>query len=406
MTLGFRHPMRITWLCADDRGGGIIAVAQACCRQAAAAGHKVTLLLALSATGHAAEFGGFLLESLQAPPPYTDIPVRLAHWLRDNPQDILLLNGCEEADCAIPYIASNTRVVYVVHDTADRYFAAALRHERKLDAIIAVSETVAARFRERLNNPAKLSVAWNGTILPLAIDLVLKARRADDLIFLGGDKSLKGAYDVLELWNILVLRGYDGRLHWFGELSETFRARVASLPHACRIAVYGRQPRRAVFEAASCAKIILMLSRVEPFGMATVECMGMGCIPVAWDIDTGTKEIVNKGEGIFAPLGDYAALAQAVSAALDIHSKRFVQVAARIRRDFSEEAMWHRYAFILVELMARVPVVRPLAERIPPAYRRPLRLYQFVPAGLREKIRIAVGKSARLGYILRDFRGR
>jgi glycosyltransferase involved in cell wall biosynthesis len=406
MTLGFRHPMRITWLCPDDRGGGVISVAQACCRQAAEAGHKVTLLLGLSPTGHAAEFGGFPLESLQAPPPYTDIPVRLAHWLRDNPQDILLLNGCEEADFAIPYIASNTRVVYVVHDTADRYFAAALRNERQLDAIIAVSESVAARFRQRLNNPAKLSVAWNGTVLPLTIDLVLKARRGDDLIFLGGDNPLKGAYDVLELWNILVLSEYDGRLHWFGDLSETFRARIASLPRASRIAVYGRQPRRAVFDAASHAKIILMLSRVEPFGMATVECMGMGCIPVAWDIETGTKEIVSKGEGIFAPLGDYVALAQAVSAALDIHSKCFAQVAARIRRDFSEEAMWRRYVFILVELMARAPAVRPLAERIPPAYRRPLRLYQFVPAGLREKIRIAVGKSPRLGYILRDFRGR
>ena len=122
-------------------------MAQACCRQAALAGHLATLLLALPPKGHAAEFGGFQLKSLGAKAPYNDIPARLTDWLAHNPQDVLVLNGCEPADIAIPYVPSSTRIVYAVHDTAERYFSAALRYESELDAIVAVSQTVAGRFR-------------------------------------------------------------------------------------------------------------------------------------------------------------------------------------------------------------------------------------------------------------------
>ncbi|MDQ0394787.1 glycosyltransferase involved in cell wall biosynthesis [Labrys monachus] len=366
----------------------------------------MTLLLATPPTGHADEFGGFRLASLQSLPPYRDIPVRLVDWLRQNPQDVLVFNACDEADAAIPFIPSDTRIIYAVHDTAERYFSKALQREGEIDAILAVSDAVAARFRERIRSPAKLSVVWNGTVLPLAIDVVLASKRADDLIFLGGDAAAKGAYDVLELWKGLAEHRYAGRLHWFGDMGEAFRARIAALPGAGQIAVYGRQPRRAIFEAASRSKVMLMLSRVEPFGMATVECVGMGCIPVAWDIETGTKEIVGADEGLFVPLGDYDALAASVRTAVDVHSTRFRGIATRVRRDFSEEAMWGRYAAILDGLSTRQPAIRPLAGHTPPPYRRPVRLYQFIPARLRKGIRVMIGKSPRLGYLLRDFRGR
>jgi glycosyltransferase involved in cell wall biosynthesis len=398
--------LRIAWLVPDDRGGGVVSVAEACCRQAAKAGHDPTLLLALAPNGHAAEFGGFRLADLGAEPPYRDIPERLIAWLAKKPQDVLVLNGCEEADAAIPYIPAGTRVVYAVHDTADRYFSAAIRDEQALDAIVAVSETVATRFRHRLADPGRLRVAHNGTVLPLAIDTVLQARRADDLVFLGADKPVKGAYDVIELWRVLASKGFRGRLHWFGETSDAFGQRVSALPASDRIVLHGRAPRRAIFETAASAKVVLMLSRVEPFGMATVECMGMGCLLVAWDIDTGTKEIVRDGEGRFAPLGDFATLADGVLAALGQHAARFASTTVRVRADFSEEAMWARYRTIFDAIVARPPARRPHAGQTPPLFRPPLRLYQLLPAAMRRTIRTAIGRAPRLGYMLRDFRGR
>ncbi len=406
MTALPKRPLRATWLAPDDFGGGIVSVAQACSRQAALAGHDATLLLALTPKGHAAEFGGLRLRSLESPQPHNDIPVRLVKWLAENPQDLLVLNGCEEADVAIPYIADPTRIVYVVHDTAERYFASALRYESQIDAIVAVSQIVGERFRHRLRDPSKLFVALNGTVLPDDAAPIPEADRGDDLVFLGGDKPIKGAFDALALWRSLLTLGFKGKLHWFGEMEPGFRAAVERAPASERIVIHGRQPRQAIFDAAARSKVMLMLSRVEPFGMATIECMGMGCLPVAWDIPTGTREIVSENEAAFAPLGDFEALARGVLQTLGRHASLYRASSQRIRAEFSEGAMWSRYQAVFEALSRSPPASRPNAGGQPPLYRRPLRIYQLLPPGVRSAIRAFVGRWPRLGYALRDLRGR
>ncbi|MGB3797321.1 MAG: glycosyltransferase family 4 protein [Alteraurantiacibacter sp.] len=396
--------MRSCWLVPDDYGGGVISVAQACCREAAAQGHDATLLTLLPPSGHAEEFGGVRVQSLGASPTDPASPLRFVTWLRDNPQDVVFLNGCEQVDDTPPFIPAATRAIYVVHDTAARYFEAALRHEHALDAIVAVSETVAARLRHRLKQPEKLFVIHNGTVFPLLYKAV---RRSGDLVFLGGDKHIKGAADVLALWPHLLEQGFAGRLHWFGSVGNVMHRRIAALPDAGRIALHGKVARGRIFEIAGLSGTLLMLSRVEPFGMATVECMGMGCAVLSWDIDTGTKEIVRAPEeGRFVTLGDYAALAAAALATLRIGEPQRHALAQRVRGKFSAGAMWERYEVMLKQVMAGALAQRADPAQTPPAYSPPRRLFQILPERVRAPIREMVGRSARLGYILRDFRGR
>lgn len=383
-----------------------MSVAQGCCEEAARAGHDVTLLLALPPTGHASDFGSARLTSLNAAPPYSDIPARLIKWLEANPQDILILNGCEQADAAIPYLPTGLCVVYGVHDTADRYFTTALRFETEIAGIIAVAETVAKRFRCQMKNPDKLHVVHNGTAFPASLDKTLLQPRFDDLVFLGGDNPVKGAHDLLALWPHLIDLNFRGHLHWFGHVGDAMRARISSLPASARIKLHGRRPRKDIFEAAGRSKVVLMLSRVEPFGMATVECMGMGCTVVAWDIDTGTKEIMRPGDGALAPLGDYHALALGATSAIELHGQSFIASTTRVREKFSEAAMWLRYERAFDAILNNPSVGRALAGQIPPSYRRPIRLYQLLPARLRAAMRLAVGRSPRIGYALRNFRGK
>ncbi len=384
-----------------------MSVAQACCRQAAASGHAATLLLALEPRGtHADEFGGFQLQSLDSQPPHNDIPARLVQWLEKNPQDVVLLNSCEQADSAIPYIPASTHLVCVVHDTAERYFGAVVDYEDQVDAILAVSQTVADRFRDRLRDPSKLHVVLNGTVLPDEVVPQPSADRGDDLVFLGGDKPLKGAFDCLALWAELQKYGFGGKLHWFGELDPAFRARIARSPSCERIETYGRRPRLDIFRIAAQSKIFLMLSRVEPFGMATIECMGMGCLSVAWDIPTGTKEIVTDGGGSFAPLGNFDAMARNVMRLLAEHASRFEASSSRIRVEFSEEAMWSRYDKVLWQVVASATATRRFVGQEPPPYRPPFRIFQRLPKGVRSAVRALVGRWPRIGFALRDFRGR
>jgi glycosyltransferase involved in cell wall biosynthesis len=396
---------KLCWLVPDDKGGGVVSVALSCCREARAAGHDVTLLMLLAPTGHIQEHVDFNLASLDVLAPGFDAPKRMVEWLVQNPQDMLFLNGCEQADIAIPYIPIQTRCVYVVHDTAPRYWRPALRHEKQLDVIVAVSHTVANAFRRRLRSPEKLRVLHNGTLFPASVDTPGSVARTQDIIFLGGDSPIKGAYDVLMLWPKLIERGFTGLLHWFGRINQSFADEIAGLPRADAIILHGRVVRSQIFQRAASARVFLMLSRVEPFGMATIECMGMGTVPVAWDVMTGTKEIVQEGYPFFAPLGDYDNLADQVLEACADHPRLCGAAMRRAREHFSEGAMWHRYASLIDATLEQPPADRAKAGQHPPSFRPHIRLFQLLPKELRAAVRSSVGRSARLGYWLRNFRG-
>lgn len=384
----------------------MVSVAVSCCRQAAAAGHDVTLLIMgprngwLEERSHDYKIDSLGLEEGER----ENTPSRLLDWLDTHPQDVVFHNDVKQAHPAIPYLPSDLRFVYVVHDTAEMYWEKAIEHEAVLDAIVAVSDVVADQFRDKLTDPDKLHVVHNGTLF--SDDVALDQERADDLIFLGGGKHIKGAYDVIELWRALVQRNFGGRLHWFGTIDEELSGKIDKLPESERIEQRGYTSRSEIFETAARSKVLLMLSRVEPFGMATVEGMCMGCLPVAWDIETGTTEIATDGvTGFFAPLGDINALAERVFEAINRHDELYEYVIEHTRSRFSEEAMWERYVSVINMLMNQPIARRPHVGESPPKWEPPTRYFQLLPESVRRRVREFVGKSPRLGYLLRDMRG-
>ncbi len=395
--------MKLCWLIPDDRGGGVASVALSCCRQAARAGHETTLLLVLSPTGWIGNGHHFRVMSLGLSGSAQEAPERLLQWLEENPHDVLFLNSCEQADLVIPYLPPSIKCVYVVHDTAARYWRTALREEENLEAIVAVSQTVARQFQDHLKK-TKLSVILNGCVFPE--EPKLNVLRQDELIFLGGDNSTKGAFDILKLWKQLVKVGFSGKLHWFGNVAPDFRARLDQLPDSERIYVYGRVKRDLIFSTAASAKVVLMLSRVEPFGMATIEAMSMGCVPVAWDIDTGTKEIIMADKtGLFTPLGNIQVLARQVLYACENYQAFSTSVIEHARVNFDEAVMWKGYESLINHIFTLLPIKRSKRGQQPIAFRVPIRLFQLLPPWLRSAFRELVGRTPHLGYWLGNLRG-
>lgn len=393
--------MKLCWLLPSDKSGGISPVALSCCRQAAQAGHQTTMLLLaepswLSSTE-------FKVASIGVDAGRPEAPKLLREWLDRYPQDVLFFNGCDEFDVLIPYLPKYTKCVYVVHDTAPPYWKKAVTEEENIEAIIAVSQTVSNKFKHLLKRPEKLFVIHNGCVFP---ELAEKGTRNDDLIFLGGQNPTKGAFDVLSLWGSLSQSGFDGRLHWFGQTSPKFKARIKQLPEQQQIIVYDYVPRSKIFSTAASSKVLLMLSRVEPFGMSTIEAMGMGCVPVAWDVETGTKEIaINNETGLFAPLGDIKILTQKTLQACTNHKNFEAAVIERARSHFNEEVMWHGYESVIDFVSELQPIQRSKLGQEPVSYKRPVRRFQFLPPRLRSLIREVIGRSPFLGYLFRDMRG-
>lgn len=393
--------MKLCWLLPSDKSGGISPVALSCCHQAAKAEFETTMLL-LATPSRIDSNKNFRVYSLGLYGSAPEAPAALLQWLKDNPQDVLFFNACGEFDVIIPYVPPNTKCVYVVHDTAPQYWHTALQEEENLEAIVAVSETVAVQFRHRLKQPEKLFVIRNGCVFPEKPEL--NNLRQDELIFLGGDNPTKGAFDVLKLWKQLVKLGFAGKLHWFGNLSP-FRARIDKLPHSERICVYGHVSRDRIFSTATSAKVLLMLSRVEPFGMATIEAMSMGCVPIAWDIDTGTKEIVTATTGLFAPLGKTRALAKQVLYACENYQNFHSAVIEHARSNFDAAVMWKGYESLINQISTFEPIKRSKQGQQPTAYQPPIRRFQLLPPRIRSGIREFIGRSPYLGYWLRDMRG-
>lgn len=397
--------MKLCWLIPDNRGGGIAPVAASCCTQAAYAGHEATLLFAFPSTVAVVAEPNFQIASLQLAPPATDAPIKLTQWLDENPQDVLLLNGCEETDAAIAYLPANTKCVYVVHDTASRYWETAVEEEEDLNGIVAVSHAVAANFQYKLKQPDKLRVIHNGSKFPNPPKA--NQQRHDDLIFLGGSNSMKGAFDVLNVWRELVSLNFAGRLHWFGDIEPHFQPRIAELPEVARIHIYGGVAREIIFSIAASAKVLLLLSRAESFGMATIEGMSMGCVPIAWDINTGTAEIVTRDKtGLLAPLGDTAALARQVIRGCEDYDAFGTAVMKHARESFNATVMWHHYETFLKHLCTLQPLVRSKSGQVPAPFTPPTRYFQLLPSIMRSPLRNLIGRHPRLGYWLRDFRGR
>ncbi len=394
--------MKICWLLPSDTSGGITPMVLSCCRQAAQAGYATTMLLLHNPTWISSN--DFKVATLGLPAGASDTPLRLQQWLLDNPQDIIFLNSCDEFDTIIPYLPPNIKCVYVVHDTASIYWQKALAEEDHLEAIVAVSETVASKFRGKLKTPEKVSVIYNGCVFP-EIGMIQKNKK-DDLIFLGGETPLKGAFDVLSLWKELAKLGFKGELHWFGRLTPKFANKIKQLPNSDRIRVYGHVSRDIIFSTAASAKVALMLSRTEAFGMATIEAMGMGCVPVAWDIETGTKEITTADEtALFAPLSDIQTLAKKVMYACEKYELFNKAVIERARSKFNEENMWDGYNSLINHLFTLKPIQRSKFQQQPEPFKRPVRGFQLLPPGIRSFIRGIIGRSPTLGYWLRDKRG-
>ena len=397
-------PMKLCWLVPDDYWGGVYPVSLEVCRQAQLAGHDSHLLIVCK-PAHAATSGSDTpIDSLNLDPNAPNAPTAIVNWLSEHDFDAVVLNCCSEADPVPPYLPESIRCIYVVHNSPRIYWAPAVQHAHQIDLVVAISDYVAGIVRPHIESPDQLVTIHNGSTFPPVPDLSLE--RPEDLLFLGGDEPRKGASDLLKVWNALVQLGFNGRLHWCGNLTDSFKAKIDALPAKDQIMLHGRIPREKVFQLASRCRVLLMLSRAEAFGMITIEAMSMGCLPVAWDVNTGTKEIAWPGKhGFFAPMGDYQALAKAAIEASAKQPSLAHQVVGRARTTFSAERMWADYQQCFSEMFKRPRSHRPLAGQTPPKHVPRLRSTQLLPSRFRTAVKQVLHNHPKVAYLLNRYWG-
>ncbi|WP_347877965.1 glycosyltransferase [Microbacterium hydrocarbonoxydans] len=215
--------------------------------------------------------------------------------------------------------------------------AALLRALRRPAVVIAVSGLLATAVRRHRRGP--VIVIPNAVMAPVAMSGV----RADDLtmISVGGLIRRKRPLLAVETLAALVRAGRSARLIWIGDgpQREAVLARAAELGVRERVLLRGDVSPEEVSAELLAARIFLLPTEAETFGVAIAEALRHG-LPVVVGDDGGHLEYVGPDDGRLVGSADPEEWARAVEGALQLDSD---QIARRAQDRFSEQARAHAF---------------------------------------------------------------
>jgi len=398
-------PLRVTSIIPSRTAGGIGPV---CFFAADALARRtdwdVTLLSLHDPPNQETTHSGLRLVSLGLE---SEIPSKFLNWLCSNQQDLVISSGVCHIEPAFPYLPEATRHLVQIHDCLKRYHQVAIQNAADLDGVVCVAHHIEKLLEQPLASAGftgLLRTIHNGANFP-----PLKSRHRQDgplrLLFLGRTDAFKGVFDLPPLLKELRRIGVPVTLSIVGPIDPYLVAQFAKAGVADRVVWKGVVPHEESFKQAAETDLLLMPSRKEPFGMVTIEAMSMGCVPMGYDVISGTTEIVRHGgTGILVPLGDLREWARQIKildqdrAILDELSKNAIDDS---RRRFDADRMGDELCILIEEVLRRER--GPTERRAPDSFREAAqerqskaRGYQVVPPRIRAAIRREIGKRPRL----------
>jgi glycosyltransferase involved in cell wall biosynthesis len=288
----------------------------------------------------------------------------LQAWLEEYPQDVVFLNDVSELWPFLAYSSARARLVVVLHDEGRRYLEPVLSHSNVIDGLVVVAEFLVDLIKEAI--PAAelpIRAIHNGTAFPDSSRNPRFDRGSLRLVYLGAlDFFKKGVQDLPAVLARLTERSVNCELSIIGGESPRLRAMFERAGVSDRVRWRGWLPRASCFELAGEHDIIVIPSRCEAFGMVAIEAMGMGCVPVAYDIPSGLREIIRHGQtGCLVRFPRPRALADAIET-LARDSGQLLAMSCAAARDvrsrFSAEGAGSEYVRFAEMVLSRAPARR------------------------------------------------
>ena len=232
--------------------------------------------------------------------------------------DVILSNNCALMQYAIPLIEPRIRIVPVLHSDDSRFYAIASLFSDRVFRWIAPTAGVAARLREfvdrRLHNRIRAIPHGinNRRFFPKAIDRDGSARQ---ILFAGFLGESKGADLLPDIFQKIVSAIPDSFLTIIGAgpLKALLDSAFGKRGLRERVLMQGTTSPDQTAERMRMSDILLLPTNLEGFGMAIVEAMMCGVVPVISRLQGITDQLVEDGEtGFLVTPRDVHAFAEGV----------------------------------------------------------------------------------------------
>jgi glycosyltransferase involved in cell wall biosynthesis len=334
----------------------------------------------------------------------------MIRYLESQAPCIYVPNYDYENSCVSPRLSARVGIVGIVHSDDPVHYEHVSRLGRYWDAIVAVTDEIAAMTTARDPSlAARLAVIRYG-IAPAPPGPVRAREPGAPLrvIYAGRlDQGQKRVLDLPSIFEHLAARGVPFQLTLAGDgpaRSDLERAAAGFLADG-RFRMLGTVEHARVLALFEESDVLVLTSAFEGLPLALLEAMSRGCVPVVADVRSGIPGLVEQGVcGYRVPVGEVDQFAERL-ALLQREPARLRALSVRARQAIAEgeygaDTMVRRYVGLFEQVLdhSRRRVYRRPRGRIAPAPGMDVTWKDHLPLPVR-------GAGARAKRILRTLLG-
>ena len=187
-------------------------------------------------------------------------------------------------------------------------------HIQKASKVVAVSEYIKNFAVTYFDYKKNISVIYNGLSINDSITYVGE-KNTKTVVYAGRIGAKKGVINLIKAWPNVIKQFPDAKLRLYGEKEKDTTSIINSLlanSASSSIEFMGFIKKEALLNVYAKASCAIFPSYIEPFGMAPVEAMSVGC-PVIFTKRATGKEIIKEGvDGLLVDPDDVNEIAEAI----------------------------------------------------------------------------------------------
>lgn len=287
-------------------------------------------------------------------------------WLAQEQVDILIPNNDEIILTAIPHMPQEIRYLTICHSVVRMAYLLSTLYPERLSYAVAINERQVKELSLLWKLPREqVRLIPHGINLERFTQMARPPRSSQELrlIYLGRlNDTDKGVLWIPAMLKDLAAKGipFSCQLAGSGPDLDNLKKEVRKYGLAGKMVLHGQALPDEVPDLLSQADIFLMPSRFEGVGVALLEAMAAGCVPIATRLQGITDMIIEDGlSGFLCPLGYPRAFA-AKLAWLHHNRNLLEEMSAAARRRVAErfclERMALEYDRLFTEALAQPPV--------------------------------------------------